>query len=129
MDDPVFVEHDATVEEVVEKVRGAEDTLIVRKDGRFVGEIHEHDLLKVIIPEDRLDEEKVVGILGLSFDRSYAPEDAHDLMNQHEVTVEPDEDVGEIAFLMEREDVRAIPVKEGDEIVGVVHENSLMGEL
>jgi predicted transcriptional regulator len=129
MDDPVFIDFDEAVENVVEKVKGNEDTLIVKKDGSTVGEIHEHSLLKVLVPEDRLDEEKVIGILGFSFDQSYVAKKAGDLMNKHEIRVEPDESVEEIAFLMDREDVRAIPVEEDGEIIGVVHENRVVEEI
>ncbi|MFB6209263.1 MAG: CBS domain-containing protein [Candidatus Nanohaloarchaea archaeon] len=129
MDDPVFVDVDAPVEEVKDIVKGSENTVIVRKEGEVVGEIHENSLLKLLIPQERIDEEKVIGILGLSFDRSYVAEKAEDLMNHHEITVEPGEEIGEIAFLMEREDVRAIPVEDNGEIVGVVHENSLVEEI
>ncbi|PSH01714.1 MAG: hypothetical protein BRC26_03090, partial [Nanohaloarchaea archaeon QH_8_44_6] len=102
---------------------------IVTREDEPVGEIHEHSLMKLMIPEDRLDEERVIGILGFGFDRSYTAETAEDLMTSHEVTVSPDEEIGEIAFLMEREDVRAIPVKENAEIIGVVHENQMVQEI
>lgn len=129
MIDPVFIEKDAPVKEAAEKLKDAENTLIVRENGEFVGEIHEHDLMKVLIPENRIDEEKVIGILGFSFNRSYVAETAEDLMTGHEVTVDPDEEIGDIAFLMDREDVSAIPVVENGEIIGVVHENQLVQEI
>ena len=129
MDEPVFIEYDASVDEVAEKFRGAENTLIVRREGKVVGEIHENSLLKMLVPEEKVDEEKVIGIIGFSFDSSYVAEIAEDLMNSHEVTVSPDTEVGDIAFLMDKEDLRSAPVKEGDEIIGVVHENSLIEEI
>lgn len=128
MDEPDFIEHDASVEDVEDEFKGVENTLIVKNDGDFVGEIHENSILKALIPEEKLDEESVVGILGLSFDQSYTPETAEDLMNKHEVTVPPDETMGEMAFIMDREDVRSLPVEEEDEIIGVVHENSVVEE-
>jgi CBS domain-containing protein len=130
MDDPDFIDYDADIEDVVEELRSQENTLIVRRDGNVVGGIHEHSLLKVLIPEDRLDEEKVVGVLGLSFDQKYVADTAEDIMNKHEVTVEPEESLGEIAFLMDREDLRAIAVKDDDgAIVGVVHEDRVIEEI
>lgn len=126
MDEPDFIEPEAAIEEVVEEFKGSENTLIVREENKIMGEIHENSLLKAMIPEDKLDEESIVGILGISFDESYIPDDAGDLMNKHEVTVKPDTDIGEIAFLMEREDLRSLPVKEDGEIIGVVHENKVI---
>ena len=126
MDEPDFIEPDAAIEEVVEEFKGSENTLIVREENKIMGEIHENSLLKAMIPEDKLDEESIVGILGISFDQSYVPDDAEDLMNSHEVTVKPDTDIGEIAFLMDREDIRSLPVKEDGEIIGVVHENKVI---
>ncbi|WEL19905.1 HPP family protein [Candidatus Nanohalococcus occultus] len=129
MDEPDFIEADASVEEVMEEVKGIENTLIVRKEGKVVGEIHENSLLKVLVPEEKVDEEKVIGILGFSFDSSYVAETAEDLMSKHNLTVEPDEDVGDLAFLMDKEDLRSLPVEEDGEIIGVVHENHLIEEI
>ena len=128
MDDPDFIQSDADLEEVEEEFSGSENTLIVRKDSEVVGEIHENSLLKALIPEEKIDEESVIGILGISFDQSYAPDSAEDLMNEHEVSVGPEESIGEIAFLMNREDVRSLPVMEDGEIIGVVHENKVVRE-
>jgi CBS domain-containing protein len=129
MDDPDFIDYETDIDEVVDELHTQENTLIVRKDDEAVGEIHEQSLLKVLIPEDRLDEEKVIGILGLSFDQSYVAEKAEDIMNKHEVTVDPDEEAGELAFLMDREDIRSIPVVEDGEVIGVVHEDRLIEEI
>jgi len=126
MDEPDFIEPEAAIEEVVEEFKGSENTLIVREENKIMGEIHENSLLKAMIPEDKLDEESIIGVLGISFDQSYVPDNAEDLMNKHEVTVGPEEDIGEIAFLMEREDLRSLPVKEDGEIIGVVHENKVI---
>lgn len=129
MDEPDFIDSEASVEKVVDEFRGAEDTLIVREDDDVVGEIHEQSLLKTLVPEEKVDEEKVIGIIGFSFDSSYLPEKASDLMNKHNITVEPEKEVGDIAFLMEKEDLRSVPVEENGEIVGVIHENRLIGEI
>ncbi|MFT4868490.1 MAG: CBS domain-containing protein [Colwellia polaris] len=128
MDEPDYIPHDADMDQVIEDFHGSENTLIVTKNGDFVGEIHEATLLKDIIPQDRLDEEKVVGILGFGFDGSYSPDTAEDLMNNHDITVPPDEEAGEMAFIMDREDLRSLPVKEDGEIIGVVHEDRLIEE-
>jgi CBS domain-containing protein len=128
MDEPDFIDAEADIDTVKKEFDGTENTLIVRKHEEVVGEIHENSLLKDVIPQDRIDEEKVIGILGLSFDQSYVADKAKDLMNKHEVTVPPDETLGEIAFLMDREEIRSIPVEEDGEIVGVVHENKVVQE-
>lgn len=126
MEDPDFVDFEASVEEVEKELSGAENTLIVRKNEGVVGEIHENSLLKAFISEDELDENSVVGLLGLSFDQSYVPEKAEDLMNTHDVSVDPEEELGDIALIMHREDVRAVPVEEDGEVIGVVHENKVV---
>ncbi|MFB6158233.1 MAG: CBS domain-containing protein [Candidatus Nanohalobium sp.] len=129
MDEPDFIDAEAGIDEVVDEIHRQENTLIVRRDGDVVGEVHEQSLLKVLVPEGRLDEEKVVGILGLSFDESYVAEKAEDIMNKHEVTVAPDEETSEIAFVMDMEDLRAVPVEEDGEITGVIHEDRLIEEI
>lgn len=126
MDEPDFIEFDTAAEDVFDELIGVENTLIVMKNGEVMGEIHENSLLKALIPEEELDEESVIGVLGISYDQGYSPEIAEDLMNEHEVTVTPEAEIGQIAFLMFREDVRAVPVMNGDEVVGVVHEDSVV---
>lgn len=128
MDEPDFIESNASLEEVEEEFSGSENTLIVKKDSEVVGEIHENSLLKGLIPEEKIDEESVIGILGISFDQSYAPDSAEDLMNEHEVSVGPEDELGDIAFLMNREDVRSLPVMEEGELIGVVHEDTVVKE-
>lgn len=126
MDETDFIEPDAAIEEVVEEFKGSENTLIVREENKIMGEIHENSLLKAMIPEDKLDEESIVGVLGISFDQSYVPDNAEDLMNKHEVTIGPEENIGEIAFLMNEEDLRSLPVEKEGEIIGVVHEDTVV---
>ncbi|MFB6241578.1 MAG: HPP family protein [Candidatus Nanosalina sp.] len=128
MVDPDYIDVDASVKEVEEEFKGSENTLIVRRDGEVVGEIHENSLLKAMVPEERLDEEFVSGILGISFDTGYVPDTAEDVMNEHDVTVPPDETLGEIAFIMFREDLRSVPVEEDGDIIGVVHEDAVIEE-
>jgi CBS domain-containing protein len=128
MDEPDFIQHDASVEDVENEFSGAENTLIVKKGEKVVGEIHENSVLKGLIPEEKINEESAIGILGFSFDQSYAPDTAEDMMNEHEVTVPPDETLGEIAYLMNKEDVRSLPVERDGEIIGVVHENTVVRE-
>lgn len=126
MEDPDFIDIKASVEEVEEELSTIENTLIVQENGEVVGEIHESSLLKAFIPEEELDETSIVGLLGLSFDNSYVPETAEDLMKRHDVSVDPEEELGDIALMMHREDVRSAPVKEDGEIIGVVHENAVI---
>lgn len=128
MDEPDFIDVEASVEKVKDEFLGAENTLIVKRNGEVVGEIHENSLLKALIPEEKIDEESVIGILGLSFDQSYVPDTAEDLMNEHEVKIGPEETIGQIAYLMDREDVRSLPVIEDGEVIGVVHEDTIVEE-
>lgn len=128
MEDPDFVDVEASVEKVKEEFSGSENTLMVKDGAKVVGEIHENSLLKALIPEGKIDEESVIGILGLSFDQSYAPDTAEDLMNEHEVKIGPEETIGQIAYLMNREDVRSLPVIEDGKVIGVVHEDAVIEE-
>ena len=128
MDEPDFVPNDLSVEKVEEEFKGSENTLMVKRNDKVIGEVHENSVLKALIPEEKIDEESVIGILGLSFDQSYAPDTAEDLMNAHEVTVPPDETLGEIAYIMDEEDIRSVPVEEDGDIIGVVHEDTVVEE-
>nr|EGQ40666.1 MAG: CBS domain containing protein [Candidatus Nanosalinarum sp. J07AB56] len=129
MSEPDFIDVDASVEEAADELASAENTLIVMEDGEFIGEVHEHTVTRALIPEERLDEEKVIGIIGFSFDTSYEPQTVEDVVDRHEVSVPPGESLDEVAFLLDKEDLRSLPVIDGGDVVGVVHENDLMGEI
>ena len=131
MAEPRFVDEEQSVERAAEILCGEENTLIVGDADSFSGEVHESHLLKVLIPENMIDEEDVVGILGFSYDTDYVADSVSDVMNKHQVTVSPDTSVGRVAFVMNKEGLRSVPVvRDTDQkVVGVVHENDLMGEI
>jgi CBS domain-containing protein len=127
---PKFIKELDSVNKVKKLLRTTEDTLIVKnKKGKFVGEIHEIDLLPLLIPERNVSEEQVIGILGLDIKRAFFPKNARDLMTSHDITVTPGVSVGKIAEIMNKEDIKAVPVIKGKTIVGVVHLRNILKKI
>ncbi len=108
-------------------LKTTEDTIIViNKRGKFLGEIHEYDLLKLIVPEQEISEEEVVGILGMGYDRGFIAKDARDLMHAHDFVAAPDTPIPNLALIMYKEEIRAIPIIKNKKVVGVVHLRNLI---
>jgi len=89
--------------------------LIVDGDGRLVGIIAKRDLAFLATPVRR-GPSYVRGRGGI---RLYTIQLAEDIMTPNPITAEPDMDAAEAALLMHRERIGALPVVDGDSLVGV----------
>lgn len=127
---PKFVEPKAKISEIKKDLIGKENCLtVVDEKGRFLGEIHELDLLKLVIPEEKLEEEDVAGVMGAAYDPEFTGHTADMIMRKHEITVPPDTDATDVAVIMYKEDIRSVPVIKGDKIIGVIHLNQVIRKM
>lgn len=125
-----IVNIDTNIEDIKKKLIGAEDCLIVvNKRNKIIGEIHEQDLLKLIIPEDKLDEEEVGGILGVGYDDDFISTDASKIIKKHNITIDPEFPADEIGLIFYKEDIMSIPVVKGKEILGTIHLNNYIKKM
>ncbi len=90
--------------------------LVVDSDGRLVGIIAKRDLAFIATPVRRGPHSFIKGRGGV---RLYTIQLAEDIMTPNPITAEPDMDAAEAAFLMHRERIGALPVVDGDRLVGV----------
>lgn len=84
--------------------------IVVNNDGKFLGEIHEKDLLIASLSESKINEEEIVGITGLDFNHKYFAKTAKYLMDQHEFTMSLDDELSEASLILYRENINCIPV-------------------
>ncbi len=103
--DPTSCEPSTTVVDVA-KVMANEDVgpVPIVQEGRVVGIVTDRDLVVRVLAEGRDPKSTTVGEIASS-----------DL-----VTVQPDSDLSEALQLMAQNQVRRLPVVEGDQLVGIV---------
>jgi acetoin utilization protein AcuB len=101
---------------------------VLDKKGNFLGEIHKIDLLKLTINPKDVGEEDIIKF-GFGVDFGWFAKKAGDIMNRHELTIEPDMPIEKAAILMLREDIRSLPVMKNNKIIGIITENKILKEL
>ena len=131
MEKPVLISSKATKKELKKLAKKHPHTdlfVVVDKNKNFLGDIHENDLFLMFIPNEKFEE---IGVeLGFDLERKFFANTAKELMNKHDVTCDEDDDVAEIALLLAKEEVNAIPVlnKKG-KVVGMVNRGTLVRHL
>ena len=124
------VKEESSVRSVVNKLKGKEDVLIVIKgQNKIVGMIDELNLLKLLVPEDKITTQEVIGFMGAGYDKAFIAKKAKDLMKKEVYFVTPSVPLEKIAFIMYKTNLRAIPVVKGSRIVGVVHVRDVIGRI
>jgi len=103
--DPIAATPDATIAEVASLMRDEQvGSIVVEEDGRPVGIVTDRDVAVKIVAEGK------------------SPKDMHakDVMTADPVTIQHDAGVFELTEVMYDNEVRRIPVVDGEELVGIV---------
>jgi len=125
----LIVKETGLISSVLKKFKKGINILTVVDDkGKFLGEIHKIDLLKLVINPKDVGEEEIIKF-GFGVDFGWYAKKAGDIMNRHEITVGPDDLVEKAAIMMLQEDIRSLPVMENDKIVGIITENEILKKL
>ena len=106
-------------------VKGKSNVLPVFFKRKFIGEIHEIDLLKLAVNPKEIPEEEVV-TLGFGLDMGYFAKTAGDLVRKHEITISPKTKIKEAAFIMVKEDVKSLPVVKNKRFLGILRERDII---
>lgn len=130
---PVFehVKESDPLSKVITQLEKEEiDTIpVLDKDGEYIGDIHERDLLKlVILPED-VPTEEITGVFGAGVDLQYFATKAKDMVKRHDITISPDSTVSKAAVIMLHHDVNSLPVVEEGKLVGILTELHILEEI
>jgi len=96
----------------------------VLRRNKFVGELHERDLLDLAVDVHRIPEFKVIRS-GMAF---FAKK-VGDLMSEHEDVISPDARVSDAALMMMMDDDSIIPVVDKRKLVGVIARQDIVDRL
>ncbi|MFH1450572.1 MAG: CBS domain-containing protein [archaeon] len=109
---PITVTESTKIRELIKIFEDAKTdaVAVVDKNGKFIGDIHQHDLLKLLIDPKDASWDEVTGLFGRVVDMGYFAETAKDLMHKHELTVTPDTTIRKAVSLMFKHNVDALPV-------------------
>jgi acetoin utilization protein AcuB len=102
---------------------------VTDKNGDFVGDIHQQDLLKLLIDPKDVSWNEVTGLFGRIVDMGYFAETAKDLMHRHEITVTPETTIRSVVSLMFKHNIDAIPVLKSSKLVGMITEFEILDEI
>lgn len=125
------VKEDTKIKEII-KVFEKDDTdaiAVVGKNNKFMGDIHQHDLLKLLIDPKDVSWSEVTGLFGRIVDMGYFAETAKDLMHRHELTVKPETTIRDVVSLMFKHNIDALPVVKNDKLIGMITELEILDKI
>jgi len=102
---------------------------VIDAKGKFLGDVHKHDLLKLIVDPKDVSWDEVTGVFGRHVDMGYFAESVRDLMHEHEISVSPDDKVRTVIKYMFRHGLDVIAVVEGGNVVGMITELEILDEI
>lgn len=102
---------------------------VVNEKNKFIGEIHQRDLLKLLVDPRDISWDEVVGPFGRILDIGYFASTVKDLMKTHEITVSQEDKIEDVVNLMFRHGLRIVPVVENEELIGMVTELEILEHL
>jgi len=102
--------------------------VVVDKDKKFMGEIHENDLFYMLLPNDRYED---IGIeLAFDLEKKFFADTAKELMRKHGLSCGPDDDIMEVALKFASVEENEMPVLDRDrKVIGVITQGILLRQL
>lgn len=129
----ITVEPDATVQDIAKRLMANSISAVpvVERNGRLIGIISEGDLMRR--PETGTEKQPSWWLSFMTspdeaarnFVKSHGRQ-ATDVMTREVVTVQEDTSVQEIAELLEKHQIKRVPVVRGDKVVGIVSRSNLI---
>ena len=119
-----IIKPETSIKVVAKILQGEEEIVFVmNQKGTLLGEIAEYDLVKLLVPSEKIVTE--IGLLG-TYDKSYFGKKAEDVMRKQIMIVTPSTPIEKIAYLINKNSLIAVGVAKGSKIIGVVHARDLM---
>ena len=128
MEKPVLIPEDATKKELVtiaKKHPNMPIFIVVDKDKKFLGDIHENDLFIMAIPNELFS---AIGMeLAFDIEKKFFAENAKQIMRKHDLVCYSDEEFMAVATRLAGVEVNEMPVLDRKEkVVGVITEGLLL---
>ncbi len=127
---PVLISPTDDKKTLLRKVKKHPNTslfIVVNKNKKFLGDIHEDDLFLMLVPNQMYEE---IG-LELAFDlqKKFFAKKAKDLMRKHDVSCSPDDSLEDAAKKFVQAEVNQMPVIKKGKIAGVITQGILLRQL
>lgn len=117
------------VSKVIKLLINSDSSVLPVFEGRkFVGEIHELDLLKLVVDPKDIPEEEVI-TLGFGLDMGYFAKTAGDIVRRHEISISPKTKIKEASFIMLKEGVKSLPVMKKKRLIGIITERDILNKV
>jgi len=125
------VEEDTSIKQVITLFENNKTNAIavINKKGKFVGDIHQHDLLKLLVDPKDVSWDEVTGLFGRHVDFGYFAKTAKDMMHRHELTITPETTLRVAVGLMFKHGIDALPVIKNKKFVGMVTELEILDRI
>ncbi len=107
------------------KYPAADIFVVVGKNNKFLGDIHENDLFYMLIPNELFED---VGVqLAFDLEKKFFAKTARGIMRKHDIKCHENDDAMDVALKFVRAEVNEMPVlnKKG-QVVGVIDEGKLL---
>lgn len=128
MEKAVFISPDATKKEllkIAKKHLHVELFIVVDKNKKFLGDIHENDLFYMLIPNEMYED---IGVeLAFDLEKKFFATTAKEIMRRHDISCYEDDDIMDVALKLAGEEINEMPVlNKKDKVVGMINQGALL---
>ncbi len=128
MEKAVFVSPETTKKEllkIAKKYPHVELFIVVDKNKKFLGDIHENDLFYMILPNEMYED---IGVeLAFDLEKKFFAKAAKEIMRKHDISCYEDDDIMKVALMLAREEINEMPVlNKKDKVVGMINQGALL---
>ncbi|MCK4497563.1 MAG: CBS domain-containing protein [Candidatus Aenigmarchaeota archaeon] len=114
------------ISKVIKTLLKTDTSVVPVFEGRkFIGEIHELDMLKIVVDTKEIPEEEII-TLGFGLDMGYFAKTARDIVRRHEISISSKTKIKEASFIMLKEGVKSLPVMKNKRLVGILTERDIL---
>lgn len=117
---------DSTRKAVDVLIKRPESAISVFEKGKFVGEVHQRDLLQLAMDPQKVHFEQILGPSGIRNLLRRKAKTVRQIMHRFNIKIAPDADIHQALRLMFREKITLLPVQENGKVIGVLTEVDLL---
>ena len=128
MEKPIFISPNATKKEILNIIKKYPKTkifVVIDKNKKFLGDIHEDDLFYMMIPNESYTD---IGVrLAFDLEKKFFAKNAEDIMRKHDVYCNENDDIIAVSLKLAGAEVNEMPViDKNNKVVGVITQGILL---
>jgi CBS domain-containing protein len=128
---PVLISPSITRKQILKTVKrhpNAATFIVVDKNKKFLGDIHENSLFYMLLPDELYEE---IGIdFAFDLEKKFFAKTAEEIMRKHDVSCYEDEDIMDVAMRFASAEVDEMPVlNRKGKVVGVINQGIILRNL